>query len=156
MQKNPTLQPPQEANQTVQLSVDTKDGSSSIRIGFTDQRLTAHGGMAVWSQFLHQRGFRDDLRKRLPHAPTSPNAYDPSDVALGYVGGILCGADKLSRVACLQSDAAIAQVLGIEAVASQSTLSRFFEAFSQGSCNALAGLHRQALGALPSLKEGYT
>src|SRR5436190_2658409 len=156
MEKNPTLQPPQEANQTVQLSVDTKDGTSSIRIGFTDQRLTAHGGMAVWSQFLHQRGFRDDLRKRLPHAPTSPNAYDPSDVALGYVGGILCGADKLSRVAWLQSDAAIAQVLGIEAVASQSTLSRFFDVFTQMSCEVLSGLHQRTVYALPTRKEGYT
>ena len=59
-------------------------------------------------------------------------------------------------MAWLQSDPAIAQVLGIEAVASQSTLSRFFEAFSQGSCNVLAGLHRQAIWALPSLQEGYT
>jgi hypothetical protein len=29
-------------------------------------------------------------------------------VALGYVAGILCGADKLSRVAWLQSDPALA------------------------------------------------
>ena len=148
--------PRQEADQTVRLKIDTRTTTSSIRISFTDQRLTAHGGMIVWSHFLHQRGFRAQLRDALPHAPTSPNAYDPSDVALGYVGGILCGADKLSRVAWLQSDPAIAQVLGIEAVASQSTLSRFFDAFSQSSCNVLAGLHRQAVGALPSLKEGYT
>ena len=140
----------------MRLDIDTKDGNSSIRICFTDQRLTAHGGMIVWSHFLQQRRFRQQLREVLPHAPTSPNAYDPSDVALGYVGGILCGADKLSRVAWLQSDPALAQVLGIEAVASQSTLSRFFEAFNQSSCNALASLHRQAVWALPSLKEGYT
>ena len=140
----------------MRLNVDTKDGASSIRISFTDQRLTAHGGMIVWSHFLHQRRFRQQLRQALPHAPTSPNAYDPSDVALGYIGGILCGADKLSRVAWLQNDPAIAQVLGIEAVASQSTLSRFFDAFSQRTCNELTGLHRQAVQALPSLKSGYT
>jgi hypothetical protein len=154
--KNSSSQPQLEAHQTVRLNIDTKDSTSSIRISFTDQRLTAHGGMVVWSHFLHQKRFRQQLREALPHAPTSPNAYDPTDVALGYVGGILCGADKLSRVAWLQSDPAIAEVLGIEAVASQSTLSRFFEAFSQRSCNGLAGLHRQAVGALPSLKEGYT
>jgi hypothetical protein len=77
-------------------------------------------------------------------------------VALGYVGGILCGADKLSRVAWLQSDPALSQVLGVEAIASQSTLSRFFEVFGQKTCNALNGLHRQAVGSLPSLKDGYT
>lgn len=156
MQKNPTRKPPQEANQTVRLPIDLKDSSSSIRISFTDQRLTGHGGMLVWSHFLHQKRFRHRLRELLPHCPTSPNAYDPTDVALGYVGGIVCGADKLSRVAWLQSDRALSEVLGVEAIASQSTLSRFFAVFGQKSCNALNGLHRQALYSLPSAKEGYT
>ena len=154
MQKTPAHTPQSEAHQTVRLNIDTKDASSSIRISFSDQRLTAHGGMIVWSHFLHQKRFRQQLREVLPHAPVSPNAYDPTDVALGYIGGILCGADKLSRVAWLQSDPAIAQVLGIEAVASQSTLSRFFEVFSQKSCNDLSGLHRQAVQGLITIKGG--
>jgi hypothetical protein len=156
MQKTLARTPQLEAHQMVRLNLDTKDGASSIRISFTDQRLTAHGGMVVWSHFLHQKRFRQQLREVLPHAPSSPNAYDPTDVALGYMGGILCGADKLSRVAWLQSDPAIAQVLGIEAVASQSTLSRFFDAFTEKACTDLSGLHQQAIYALPSLKDGYT
>ncbi|HEV2210268.1 MAG TPA: IS1380 family transposase [Verrucomicrobiae bacterium] len=127
-----------------------------MRISFSDQRLTAHGGMIVWSHFLHQKRFRQQLREVLPHCPTSPNAYDPTDVALGYLGGILCGADKLSRVAWLQSDRALSEVLGVEAIASQSTLSRFFEVFGQKACNALNRLHRQAVWSLPSIKEGGT
>lgn len=156
MKPNQVPEPRREADQTVRLPIDTKDATSSIRISFTDQRLTAHGGMVVWSHFLHQESFRQRLREVLPHCPTSPNAYDPTDVALGYVGGILCGADKLSRVAWLQSDPALSQVLGVEAIASQSTLSRFFDVFGQRTCNALNGLHRQAVGGLPSLKDGYT
>jgi Transposase DDE domain group 1 len=156
MKATQALEPRREAHQTVRLSIDTKDTTQSIRIGFTDQRLTAHGGMVLWSHFLQQKRFRQRLRKVLPHQPTSPNAYDPSDVALGYLGGILCGADKLSRVAWLQSDPAIAQVLGIEAVASQSTLSRFFEVFTQHSCQVLGQLHPWASQSLPSLREGYT
>src|ERR1035438_6658517 len=148
--------PRPEAHQTVRLQIDTKNAVPSIRIGFTDQRLTAHGGLIVWSHFLRQKKFRQQLREVLPHDPTSPNAYDPTDVALGYVGGILCGADKLSRVAWLQSDSAVAEVLGVEAIASQSTLSRFFGVFGQKTCNRLNGLHRQAVGSLPSLKAGYT
>jgi len=140
----------------MRLSIDTKDAAASIRIGFTDQRLTAHGGMIVWSHFLHQKRFRDQLREVLPHDPTSPNAYDPTDVALGYLGGILCGADKLSRVAWLQSDPAIAEVLGVEAVASQSTLSRFFGVFTQKSCQVLSRLHGRAVHSLPTCREGYT
>ena len=156
MKRKQAPQPRPEANQTVRLEIDTKDGTSSIRIGFTDQRLTAHGGMALWSHFLQQKGFRAQLRSVLPHAPTSPNAYDPTDTALGYVGGILCGADKLSRVAWLQTDPAIAEVLGIEAVASQSTFSRFFEVFTPKHCLGFGALYRRAAESLPSLKEGYT
>jgi hypothetical protein len=74
----------------------------------------------------------------------------PADIAMGYLGGILAGAGKLSRVAWLQNDPAIAEVLGIEAVASQSTLSRFFGVFGFQSCEALAGLRGWALRGLPS------
>jgi hypothetical protein len=154
--KNSRSEPRQEANQTVQLQIDSKDGESSIRISFTDQRLTAYGGMAIWSQHLKQRSVRQQLREVLPHEPSSPNAYDPTDVALGYLGGIVCGADKLSRVAWLQSDSALAEVLGIEAVASQSTFSRFFGVFEQNDCNRLNRLHQKAVQALPSRGEGYT
>jgi hypothetical protein len=81
----------------VRLQIDTKNAAPSIRIGFTDQRLTAHGGLIVWSHVLRQKKFRQQLRAVLPHDPTSPNAYDPTEVALG-----------------------------VEGIASQSTLSRFF------------------------------
>ena len=140
----------------VRLQIDGKEGPSSIRISFTDQRLTAHGGMIVWTHFLQQKKFRSELKKLLPHAPTSPNSYRPDDTALGYLGGILAGADKLSRVAWLQSDPAIAEVLGVEAIVSQPTLSRFFAAFTQKSATALGALHAWALYSLPTQKEGYT
>jgi hypothetical protein len=55
--------------------------------------------MIVWSHFLKQNGFRQELRECLPYSPASPNACDPTGVGLGYFGGILCGADKLSREA---------------------------------------------------------
>ncbi|MDB6131096.1 MAG: family transposase [Verrucomicrobiales bacterium] len=112
--------------------------------------------MVVWSHFLQQKKFRSELRKVLPHSPSSPNAYVPDYTALACMGGILCGADKLSRVAWLQSDPALAEVLGVEAMVSQPTLSRFFTAFTQKTSSEMAPLHRWAMGSLPSLKEGYT
>jgi len=156
MKHHQAIGPQPEADQTVRLQIDTAAGCPSIRIGFTDQRLTAHGGMVLWSHFLHQKRFRHELAQVLPHDPTSPNAYVPTDIALGFVGGVLCGADKLSRVAWLQSDPAVAEVLGIEAVPSQSTLSRFFGVFTQPANDRLARLHGWAVGKLPSRKEGYT
>jgi len=128
-----------EAYQTVRLEVDTIRGRSLIRIGFTDQRFTAHGGMATGPHFMMQMGARRKIREVLPDDPVSPNAYDPVDLALGYVGGILAGADKLSRVAWLRSDLAIVEVLGIEAVPSQSTLSRFLSGLPPAPTNDSKG-----------------
>jgi len=45
-------------------------------------------------------------------------------------------------VAWLQSDPAVAEVLGIEAVPSQSTWSRFFGAFTQRSCYMRTAIRR--------------
>ena len=87
------------ANQTVRLDLGPKDGVKSIRIGFTDQLLTVRGGLAVWTRFITGRGLRHRFRAALPHTLASLNAYDPCDTALGLIGGIGCGADKLARVA---------------------------------------------------------
>lgn len=140
----------------MRLDLGTKAGVKSMRIGFTDQRLTAYGGLVAWTAFVTERQLRERLRAVLPHRPTSGNAYDPTDTALGFIGGILCGADKLARVAHLAQDPAVAAVLGIEAVPSQSTLSRFFAACGRAAAEALSGLHRWAVAELPERAEGYT
>ena len=140
----------------MRLEVETAAGPASMRIGFTEQRLTAHGGLAAWSAYVAEIGLREQLRAVLPHTPSSPNAYDPTDTALGFIGGILCGADKLARIAHLAHDPALAQVLGIEAVPSQSTFSRFFGACERKACEALAGLHAWSLRDLPERASGYT
>jgi hypothetical protein len=155
--KNHQHKGPDGAHRMVSVEISTAKGNETIRLGFTDQRLTAYGGMAVWSQFLQKKGFRKRLGEVLPHCPTSPNAYDPADIGLGFVGGILCGADKLSRVGWLAQDVAVAEVLGIEAVPSQSTLTRFFQAFSQKSNEGMNALNRWVAGQWPSAgRDGYT
>ena len=69
----------------MQVEIGTTNGPQSMRISFTDQRLTAHGGMVVWSQFLHQSAFRTQLAQVLPHAPKSNHAYDRAEVAHGFL-----------------------------------------------------------------------
>ena len=67
----------------MRLQMEAKDASPSIRISFTDQRRTAHGGLVVWSHFLHQKKFRATLAEPLPHTPSSPNAYAPDTLKGG-------------------------------------------------------------------------
>jgi hypothetical protein len=143
-------------HQKVSINLNTGRGQKSIRIGFTDQRLTAYGGLALWSSFLEKKRYRQRLGKVLPQTPRSPNAYEPTDIALGMMGGILSGAQKLSGVSHLRADGATAEVLGIEAVPSQPTLTRFLAGFSQGANEKFSQLHGWAAGEFASIKGGYT
>ena len=40
---------------------------------------------------MDEIGMREQLRAVLPRTTDSPNAYGPTDTALGSIGGILCG-----------------------------------------------------------------
>jgi DNA-directed RNA polymerase subunit N (RpoN/RPB10) len=154
--KNATAASREASHQTVPLQVETAHGLQSIQLGFSEQRLSAHGGLVLMSSFLQKLGWRRELAAALPHQPTSPNAYAPVDIALGFIGGVLAGADKFSRVGQLCGDEALPHILGIEAVPSQPTLTRFFAQFSQRANAAFAGLHRFLARKLPSHKGGYT
>ncbi len=59
--------------------METAAGPASMRIGFTKQLLTAHGGLAAWSAYVAVIGLREQSRAVLPHTPRSPNAYDEVD-----------------------------------------------------------------------------
>jgi hypothetical protein len=56
----------------------------------------------------------------------------------------------LARGAHLARDSGVAQVLGIDAVPSQSTRSRFFARCDRRAGEALSGLHAWALQELPA------
>lgn len=140
----------------MRLEVDATAGPSSIRIGFTDQRLTAYGGLVAWSHLLQQIGYRTAPREAPPPPTDQPQRLSSQRHRLGFLGGVLCGADKLSKVAWLAADPAVAEVPGIEAVPSQSSLRRFFSVFSQRTATDLGRLHSWAVSRRPSLKVGYT
>jgi len=147
----------EETHQTVPLKVSTADGTRSIQIGFSDQRISAHGGLALMSGFLQRIGWRKELAAALPQAPSSPNAYAPVDIALGFMAGVWCGAEKLSQVGHLAADPLLAEVLGTEALPSQPTLTRFFGGFSeQSNTRGFGRLSRWLCGQLPSERSGYT
>jgi len=132
-------------------------GQKSIQIGFTEQRLGPLAGMVSLAGYLYKKRFPGLLAGLLPHRPTSPNALAPRDIALSFLAGVIAGADKLTRVAHLRSDPLLPEVLQVKRVPSQSTLSRFFGEFSQGSNQRCFGrFYRWTLEQLHSRPEGYT
>ena len=147
-----------QAHQTVTEPIKLKTGTKTIRITTTGQKLSAHAGQTTFWGFLAQRKFRPLLERVLPHRPTSPNAGRPVEIALGFIAGVLAGADKLTRVAHLRGDPVLPQVLEIKQLPSQSTLSRFLARFHGAAENlrTFRPLWRWTMERLPSRPGGYT
>lgn len=145
-------------HQSVAGNIQFQTGGQSIAIGFTDQRLSPHAGTATFWTFLRQSGWIQLLERGLPHPlPQSNNARTPVSKVLGFVQGLLCGAKKVTHVAYLRRDPLIPELLGIQRVASQSGLSRFFQGFSSAGRNLVCfrPLFGWCLERLPSRPGGY-
>jgi hypothetical protein len=94
----------------------------------------------------------------LPHRRTSPNAIAAADLALGFLAGILAGAQKLAQVAQLRNDVMLPTLLGIECIGSQSSYTRFFQGFKSAGANLVTfrSLWHWSLERLPSRAGGYS
>jgi hypothetical protein len=135
-----------------------KIGRQTIAITTTNQKISAHAGQATLAGFFAAQRVREVLAAVLPQRPTSPNALAPVEIALGFMAGIVAGADRFTRVAWLRGDPVLPQVLRLRRLPSQSTLSRFFAGFAslQQSLGCFQPLWRWALERLPRRREGYT
>jgi len=156
--KNKRKHADESVPQTVTEFIKLPTGQKAIQIGFTDQQVSAHAGLATFAGFLHWHRFGWQLTGWLPHRRTSPNALPAGDLALGFVVGILAGAKKLAQVAYLRRDVLLAPLLAIERIGSQSSLTRFFQGFTGAGANLRcfgAGWH-WCLDRLSSRRGGYT
>jgi hypothetical protein len=133
-------------------------GGQTIAIRTTNQKISAHAGQVALAGFFQMLGVREMLAGVLPQRPTSPNALAPVEIALGFMAGIVAGADRLTRVAWLRGDPVLPQIFQLKRLASQSTLSRFFAGFGnlQQSIACFQPLWHQAMARLPQRAEGYT
>ena len=91
------LPPPVEA--LLQLN----NGREAIAVEFTDERLSAHAGIAGFWSWLRGTGVIAELERRLPHPqPISHNHLTPLNKALTFLHGLWCGAEKLTQMAHLR------------------------------------------------------
>jgi hypothetical protein len=146
-------------HQTVAGGFNFKSGGKAIAVEFTAQRLSPHAGSATFWGWLHPSGWIKALAAALPHAPSlSNNSLPALDKALAFMHGLLCDARKLTHVAYLRRDPLVPEMLNIQRVASQSTLSRFFADFGSAAQNlrCFRPLWQWCAHRLPSRPEGYT
>ena len=142
-------------HQTVAEFIKLKTPQETIQIGFTDQKVSGRAGLLTFAGFLHWHRFSDLLAKVLPHDKT--RGLPAADLALGFLAGILAGAQKLAQVAYLRSDVMLPALLAIQRIGSQSSFTRFFQGFNTAGKNlsTFRCLWRWCLERLPSRAGGY-
>ena len=153
------------AHQTVtEEFIELGTGAESIRIGFSDQKISGRAGLASFCGFLHWHRFGELLKKLLPQrqqkatTKTGRSPIPAHEIALGFITGILGGAQKLAHVAYLRADPVVSRLLAISQIASQPTLTRFFSLFRHAGINqgVFTPLYNWAMMRLPSLHGGYS
>jgi hypothetical protein len=157
MQKNTSNTDGTTAHQTVSEFIKLQTPEKTIQIGFTEQKVSGRAGLLTFTGFLQWHGFKQLLGKLLPQR-TSPNAIPTEDLALGFVTGVLGGAQKLTHVAHLRQDVMLPSLLGIKRIGSQSSYTRFFQGFTTAGTNLgiFRPLWRWGLERLASRPGGYS
>jgi hypothetical protein len=135
--------------------IKLKTPEQTIQIGFTEQRVSGRAGLLTFAGFLHWHRFGALLACALPHGKTK--GIPVADLALGFLSGILAGAQKLAQVAHLRSDVMLPVLLAIQRIGSQSSFTRFFQGFTTAGKNlaTFRPLWRWCLERLPSRPGGY-
>jgi len=138
----------------MRLNSSPKGTASQIEIEFTDKPITPFGGMALLMRFFDKLKLKRLLGHALPDERTSPNATAVIDIALSFLTAVLFGATRFAHVERIRNDWALNEILGIKRIPSASTLTRYFNAFTQGQVELLSQrLWKWTLKRLPvSLK----
>src|SRR5260370_35972088 len=89
----------ESAHQTVTEFIKLQTPEQTIQIGFTDQKVSGRAGLLTFAGFLHWHRFGELLAKVLPHQRKSKKAIPVADLAMGFLTGILAGAQKLAQAA---------------------------------------------------------
>jgi hypothetical protein len=99
------------------------------KIEFSDQSVTAWGGMKLMKDMLDATGIKDEL-SRLPLPEKGSNrGYEPSQILECFWTSIWIGAGRFSHSAYLRYDHVLKQIFDWKEAPSQSTYSRFFSKF---------------------------
>lgn len=155
--KKPSQHTDESVPQSVTEFIKVQTSSETIQIGFTDQKVSAHAGLATFAGFLHWHRLGPLLAQCLPQRRQRRDAMAPADLALGFMAGLLAGAKKLVQISFLRRDPLLPQLLA-NPLHRQSVHLDAFQGFTTAGRNlaAFRALWRFGLERLAGRPGGYT
>ncbi len=107
-----------------------------FKLGITDEKLTAHAGLAVFGEFVHATGMLTEVNRAL-RGPGSGAGYKPSQYVEPLIL-MLQGGRALEDLRVIRNDAALCELMGIEEMPSSDAVGDWLR--RQGRGDGLSGL----------------
>ena len=101
-----------------------------IQVAFTDQKVTAWGGMKLMKDMLDGIGIKEFMSGLDLPEKGSNRSYESMQIIECFWTSIWIGAGRFSHSAYLRYDKVLQEIFGWKQAPSQSTYSRFFQKFS--------------------------
>ena len=115
-----------------------------LPITFSQERISAHGGLELFRRFLVLRGFADRVRKALAGTAVDGD-YGVVRMVLVVVALLLIGGARVTHLAFLGVDPLVLRFCGLQRLPADRTVVRWLKAFTAPVLERLADLIRDGV-----------
>jgi hypothetical protein len=120
-----------------------KDRTKKVTISATANGLTAQAGMIPVVRFLQKHRFHEQLMSTLTLQRPANADWQLADASYLTISGIIAGAESLSAVKTVWSDAVLRKIDGWDSIPDDTTLSRIFKQSSSKEVKNLQEVNHQ-------------
>jgi len=107
-----------------------------IRIEFSNTTVTQFGGYPLWASFLDDLGVDARFAQHIK-MNRGENGFTAPELSRFFLDSRVLGAERLVHVDAMRFDPMLVQAYGIDTLASDETLGRYFKEFAAGNLAAL-------------------
>lgn len=105
--------------------------TQDLEIQFTDEQITAFGGISLFYKMLDNCHFKEALSGLDLPAQGSNRGYSPLQLIYGLFTGVWCGASCFNHLDIIRYDPTICSLMGWKRAPDHRAYQRYFEKFSQ-------------------------
>ena len=107
-----------------------------IRVEFTNTTVTQFGGYPLWASFVEDVGVNAKFAQHIK-MNRGENAFTAPELSRFFIDTRVLGAERLVHVDRMRCDPMLVQTYGIDTLASDETLGRYFKAYGVGHQRSL-------------------
>lgn len=110
-----------------------------IQVRFTNTTVTQFGGYPLWKAFIDDGGLSAKLAHHIKM--DRGEGFTAPEISRFFMDSRILGAERLMHVDKMRYDPVLTSAFGIDALASDETIGRYFKSFTQGHLESLDRLN---------------